>query len=133
MVKNKLASHRVNLTATLKPLPERTSAARSKITEPERRILAHEQILQALIGHMAETEPKFLVRLADIFCVPPDMTLHEHDYTDTASYAEQFIHRLRRRARPIWLFQAYPRRNPKKRQVLAWPIPPGARRRQSLQ
>jgi hypothetical protein len=32
-------------------------------TDLERRVLAHEQILQALIAHMAETEPKFLDRL----------------------------------------------------------------------
>jgi hypothetical protein len=29
-------------------------------TDLERRVLAHEQILQVLIAHMAEAEPKFL-------------------------------------------------------------------------
>ena len=29
-------------------------------TDLERRVLAHEQILQALIAHMVETEPRFL-------------------------------------------------------------------------
>ena len=91
MAEKKLASRRIKLTTAPKTAPERTSAARSETTELERRVLAHEQILQALIGHMAETEPKFLARLADIFCVPLDMTRCEHDYTDTASYAEQFI------------------------------------------
>jgi hypothetical protein len=32
-------------------------------TDLERRVLAHEQILQVLIAHMAEAEPKFLDRL----------------------------------------------------------------------
>jgi hypothetical protein len=31
------------------------------------RVLAHEQILQVLIAHMAEAEPKFLDRLQQIF------------------------------------------------------------------
>jgi len=32
-------------------------------TDLERRVLAHERILQILIVHMAESEPKFLDRL----------------------------------------------------------------------
>jgi hypothetical protein len=40
---------------------------------------------------MAETEPKFLLRLTDTFCVPMKMERHEQDYTDTDSYAEEFI------------------------------------------
>ena len=32
-------------------------------TDLERRVLAHERILQVLISHMAESEPKFLDRL----------------------------------------------------------------------
>jgi len=36
-------------------------------TALERKVLAHEQILQVLIGHLAETEPKFLDRLKAIF------------------------------------------------------------------
>ena len=36
-------------------------------TDLERRVLAHEQILQVLIAHMAEAEPKFLDRLQQIF------------------------------------------------------------------
>ena len=36
-------------------------------TDLERRVLAHEQILQVLITHMAEAEPKFLERLEQIF------------------------------------------------------------------
>jgi len=36
-------------------------------TDLERRVLAHEQILQVLIAHMAEAEPKFQDRLQQIF------------------------------------------------------------------
>jgi hypothetical protein len=36
-------------------------------TDLERRVLAREQILQVLIAHMAEAEPKFLDRLQQRF------------------------------------------------------------------
>ena len=36
-------------------------------TDLERRVLAHEQILQVLIAHMSEAEPRFLDRLQKIF------------------------------------------------------------------
>ena len=91
-----LASRRDDLTIAPKPVPKQTSTARSETTELERRVLAHEQILQALIAHMAETEPKFLLRLNSIFCLPLQMARCEHDYTDTASYAEQFIRAVAR-------------------------------------
>jgi hypothetical protein len=77
--------------ATGAPEPERTSTARPDDTDLERRVLAHERILQTLIAHMAETEPKFLLRLTDTFCLPMKMERHEQDYTDTDSYAEEFI------------------------------------------
>jgi hypothetical protein len=78
-------------TSAPKRAPEATLAARSENTILERRVLAHEQILQALIAHMTETEPRFLERLTQTFCVPMQMTLREHDFTDTESYAEEFI------------------------------------------
>jgi len=59
-------------------------------TDLERRVLAHERILQTLIAHMAETEPKFLERLRRNFG-PEHPERLEHDYVDTASYAEQFV------------------------------------------
>src|SRR5271169_1751648 len=60
-------------------------------TDLERRVLAHEQILQVLIAHMAEAEPKFLDRLQQIFTKHHTLGADEQDYTDTAAYAEQFI------------------------------------------
>lgn len=71
-------------------------------TDLERRVLAHERILQVLIAHMAEAEPGVLTRLRDVFSEQHALGAHEQDYTDTAGYAEQFIHevtRLGRKAR----------------------------------
>jgi len=65
-------------------------------TDLERRVLAHEQILQALIAHMAETEPKFLDRLQQTFTKHHTLGAGEQDYTDTAAYAEQFIQQVAR-------------------------------------
>jgi hypothetical protein len=39
-------------------------------TDLERRVLAHERILQALIAHMAESEPEFVERLDSLFGGP---------------------------------------------------------------
>ena len=63
-------------------------------TALERRVLAHERILQALIGNLAETDPKLLERLTDRFCAPAEMARCEHDYTDTDAYAEEFVRSL---------------------------------------
>jgi hypothetical protein len=60
-------------------------------TDLERRVLAHERILQCLIAHLAEAEPRFLARLQGRFSEPMQMSRREHDFTDTDSYAEQFI------------------------------------------
>ncbi len=60
-------------------------------TDLERRVLAHEQILQALIAHMVETEPRFLDRLSTTFSHPIRMRPEHPDRTDTAAYAAQFV------------------------------------------
>jgi hypothetical protein len=73
-------------------------------TDLERRVLAHEQILQVLIAHMAEAEPKFLDRLQQTFTQHHTLGADEHDYTGTATYAEQLIQqvvRQRQRARQL--------------------------------
>lgn len=61
-------------------------------TDLERRVLAHERILQVLIAHLAETEPNVLSRLRDVFSEGHTLGAYDQDYTDTAGYAEQFIH-----------------------------------------
>lgn len=68
-------------------------------TELERRVLAHEQILQALMAQLAEGEPGFLDRMQARFATARRGS-YEHDYVETADYAEAFLHevvRLRRR------------------------------------
>ena len=76
------------------PLAQHQPKARptsAETTDLERRVLAHERILQALIAHITETEPKFLARLSERFSEPMQMVRREHDYTDTESHAEDFI------------------------------------------
>jgi hypothetical protein len=63
-------------------------------TDLERRVLAHEQILQVLIAHMSEAEPKFLERLQKIFIEHRHVGATEQDYTDTLGYVHQFIERV---------------------------------------
>ena len=63
-------------------------------TDLERRVLAHEQILQVLIAHMSEAEPKLLDRLQHIFTKHHTLGADEQDYTDTAAYAQQFIQQV---------------------------------------
>jgi hypothetical protein len=60
-------------------------------TDLERRVLAHERILQALIAHMAEAEPTFITRLSAVFSDPLRVGRREHDYTDTHAYADRFM------------------------------------------
>jgi len=63
-------------------------------TDLERRVLAHERILQVLIAHMAEAEPKFLDRLKAIFARHHVLGADEQDFTGTEQYAEQFIRQI---------------------------------------
>ena len=60
-------------------------------TDLERRVLAHEQILQVLIAHMSETEPNFLERLKENFAISHILGEDEQDYTGTMQYAARFI------------------------------------------
>lgn len=71
--------------------PERSLITRTESTELERRVVAQERILQAIVARMVKTEPKFLLRRTNTFCVPLEMTHSEQDYTDTASYAADFV------------------------------------------
>ena len=68
--------------------PTRTAA---ETTDLERRVLAHERVLQTLIAFMARTEPRFVDHLRERFVEPMSMARHEHDYRETDDYAEEFI------------------------------------------
>jgi hypothetical protein len=63
-------------------------------TDLERRVLAHEQILQALIAHMVETEPRFLERLGKTFSHPVQVGPVRHNHTTTAIYAARFVREI---------------------------------------
>jgi len=52
-------------------------------TDLERRVLAHEQILQALMAQLAEGEPGFLDRMRERFATARRGS-YEHDYLETA-------------------------------------------------
>lgn len=67
-------------------------------TDLERRVLAHEQILQALMAQLAEGQPRFLDRMHDRFA-SARRGAHEHDYVETADYAEAFLHEVARLVR----------------------------------
>ena len=54
------------------------------------------QILKVLIAHMAKRSQKFLDRRQQIFTKHHTLGADEQDYTDTAAYAEQFIHHVMR-------------------------------------
>jgi hypothetical protein len=60
-------------------------------TDLERRVLAHERILQSLIAYMARTEPRFTDHLRASFIDPMKLTRREHDYRDAHDYAEEFV------------------------------------------
>lgn len=63
----------------------------AETTDLERRVLAHERVLQALIAYMARSEPRFVDHLRERFVEPMSMARHEHDHRDTDDYAEEFI------------------------------------------
>lgn len=65
-------------------------------TDLERRVLAHERILQALIVHMAESAPRFIDRLRAKFVEPMQTVGREHDAKDADAHAEDFIKAIMR-------------------------------------
>ncbi|HEY1926130.1 MAG TPA: hypothetical protein VGG92_01580 [Caulobacteraceae bacterium] len=67
-------------------------------TDLERRVLAHEQILQALMAQLAEGKPEFLSRMRDRFA-SARRGAYEHDYVETADYAEAFLREVMRLGR----------------------------------
>lgn len=60
-------------------------------TELERRVLAHERILQALIRHLAEAQPDVLGRLKATFGEGHTLGQYEQDHTSAEHYGEAFI------------------------------------------
>ncbi|TCS59022.1 hypothetical protein EDD52_12352 [Primorskyibacter sedentarius] len=95
--------------------------ASPETTDLERRVLAHERILQALIAFMARTEPRFVDHLRERFVEPMSMARHEHDHRETDDYAEEFI-------RAVMLLGVVSAPKVKEREVTdKQPIPPNSR------
>src|SRR6185312_116165 len=107
------------------------SLAEPEDTDLERRVLAHERILQALIAHMAESEPEFVERLDSVFGGPMRMSRREHDYTDTDGYADRFIRGIRRLDDPPEAVAA-PRAPDAPRSADLDPVPPMARQPETV-
>lgn len=64
-------------------------------TDLERRVLAHERILQFLIGELGHDDPPLLDRLALRFA-PQGRGADAHEHTDAEDYAEQFVREIRK-------------------------------------
>lgn len=64
-------------------------------TDLERRVLAHEQILQSLLAELGERDPGLLKAITERFS-PARRGAHEQDFTETADYAEAFVHEVSR-------------------------------------
>jgi len=72
------------------------NAAPSEITTLERRVLAHERILQALIVRLAEDDSDILVQLKANFGSGHDLGEYEQDYVSTDHYGDYFIRSVER-------------------------------------
>ncbi len=78
-------------TASQKREQRNVSAMNIENTDLERRVLAHERILRALIRHIAEEQPDILMRLKQTFSLGHVLGEDEQDYVSTQQYGDQFI------------------------------------------
>lgn len=67
------------------------NATPDEFTTVERRVLAHERILQALVGHLADDDPEILVQLKLRFGNGHNLGQYEQDYVSTYHYGDHFI------------------------------------------
>ncbi len=67
------------------------NATPSEVTEVERRVLAHERILQALIGHLADDDYDILRQLKARFGNGHNLGQYEQNYVSTDDYGDHFI------------------------------------------
>jgi len=67
------------------------NATPNEVTEVERRVLAHERVLQALIGHLAADDPEILRQLKLRFGSGHDLGQYEQNYVSTDDYGDHFI------------------------------------------
>lgn len=69
----------------------RTNVTSSEATALERRVLAHERILRALIGHLAENDEDILVQLKSRFGNGQALGGCEQNYLSTDHFGDHFI------------------------------------------
>jgi len=80
-----------SLSASQKREQRNVSEMNIENTDLERRVLAHERILRALIRHIAEEQPDILMRLKQTFSLGHVLGEDEQDYVSTQQYGDQFI------------------------------------------
>lgn len=67
------------------------NASPDEITTLERRVRAHERILQALPGHLADDDPEILAQLKRRFGRSHNLGEYEQDYVLIDHYVQKFI------------------------------------------
>lgn len=67
------------------------NARPDEITTLERRVLAHERILQALLGQLADDDPEILVQLKARFGSGHNLGEYEQDFVSTDHFGDHFI------------------------------------------
>lgn len=72
------------------------NATPSETTTLERRVLAHERVLQALIVRLAEDDPDILAQLKMSFGSGHNLGQYEQDYVSTDHYGDHFIRSIER-------------------------------------
>lgn len=66
----------------------------NEVTELERRVLAHERILLALIGHLCDDDGEILIQLKSRFGNGHNLGTYEQDFASTEHFSAQFIRRV---------------------------------------
>jgi hypothetical protein len=72
------------------------NARPDEVTRLERRVLAHERILQALIARLAGDDPDILTQLKSRFGTGHDLGEYEQDFVSTDHYGDHFIRSVER-------------------------------------
>ena len=65
-----------------------------EVTVLERRVLAHERILLALIGHLCDDDGEILTQLKARFGRDNSLGTYEQDFVSTEHFSEQFVRRI---------------------------------------
>lgn len=74
-------------------------ATPSEVTELERRLIAHERILRALIGYLADNDGEILASLKARLGNSQASGEYEPNYVSTADYDDHFIQSIEAEAR----------------------------------